>query len=256
MLTRCSSCQGRLQVADEWLGKKARCPSCQAPFVIAAEAPAAPAPPAPAPANPKPAPLPKTTNNPFAFDDSDPAPESGEGDFDDSPEASPFAISEQGEFKAGVRVRISQAMFLMQTGAGLSLLLGLLAMVSAVLHMNSIAGFLGGVCLGCVLILSAVIVIIGAQMLSRMRSQGMGIVAAIFCCLCFLPGFFGLVSTGLSMFQGRFSIEAPIIFLVCLAQVPCCALGGIRAMFVVFRSDVGEAIRLRNESRTKAEIGE
>src|ERR1700722_18150270 len=71
MLTRCPSCQRQLQVADEWLGKKARCPGCQAAFVIELEAAiaSAPTPAVPAAPKPKPAAEPKSSGNPFAFDD-------------------------------------------------------------------------------------------------------------------------------------------------------------------------------------------
>jgi predicted Zn finger-like uncharacterized protein len=51
ILIKCPSCERRLRVPDELLGKNVRCPSCQTTFTGAAE-PSAPATPPPAPAGP------------------------------------------------------------------------------------------------------------------------------------------------------------------------------------------------------------
>lgn len=269
MLSQCPTCKRSIQVPDEAVGKKVRCPGCQAVFVMEPEAPVivleadlVPAPPstettatAPPPAPIPITPLPPIDVNPFALD---------------SPPPDPAASLDFGrpdaKLNQGTRMRLERAGGMMLTGAAISFILAVLMVALSVFFRQSQLEFLLRVVASVAVYSLSIMIILCARSLFVLRSRGLGIAAAI---MCLIIAVIGLAVMGMPFVAilwrefmrpqehiGAEHVEGIVCFgsiiaLVALVQIATCLWGGISTLLFIFRPDVAEAIRETQEREAR-----
>ncbi len=294
MISKCPSCQAPIQVPPEAVGKKVRCTGCQAIFVIEPEPVTAPPPPpvkrhakeeikpkkikkttdadmkpAPPPKNvepktkpieaikkeePKKKPAPKqASGNPFDFGGGSVAPAGPAADFS-------FAPQPADQVNRGVRLRARAAASFMNYGVAYALIPVLVQIAYSVvmtLALEKPIFAAVGCCALSLYIVAAVLIVIGARQLEKMRSFGMAITGAIFSLFLALGGLLpsvGLsVLLGLAIVAGIFVINpgtllAMGVIVLCFIQFIFSFWGGIRTIMVLMNAEVRKAMGTKPET--------
>ncbi len=245
----CPSCNRAIAVPATAIGKKVRCSGCQAVFRIEEDgmSPASVSMEAPLPTNvpvpppPKPAPA-----GAFAFGDDSSA----------SEPTSNLDFSEQeSRLNAGVRLRVNRLSNLLSLGGALTVCLAFYAVVRGFViagFTGSIMPFFGSIVTATFLATFGVLIIIGAGSLSRFRSKGFGMTAAILAILVGLLGFLGLGASVLGMTQGGIgALFACFLGGLCLFQVPSSLWGGIGTLLIINGDEINQAFQLERERQLR-----
>jgi hypothetical protein len=244
-------------VPDHLIGKKIRCAACQG-IVEAKQEEAIEEVPVALEPKKKKAPPPVPTGGSFDFGGS-------------AAQGNAFAFDAPTDrLNVGVRLRMASAANMMMYGLGYAVFVSLVILVIPIMgtltvlahvwdrlqaeHMKPLIAGLsavwGPVCCGyTVEFLFAVFIYLGAKSLRLVRARGMVITGAVFSILLGLQGFLGMGISGLTFLSGvgflvAFSL---IVGCLCFVQVVFCIWGGIRALMLISRPEVHDAIQAEAE---------
>ncbi|HZZ82694.1 MAG TPA: hypothetical protein VFE62_29620 [Gemmataceae bacterium] len=276
MHDQCPSCKKPIAVPASAIGKKARCSACQAVFVVQAPktqeevlevTEVLPDEPPPLDnleviADDRPRPVPKGSKKQKKYDADDeqlvPEPVAAQAD-----EGSLDFSREMPKLNAGVRMRITGAANMLMIAATLSIVMSLVMLAQVIVQMmtepGSVARLVGGLAAVGLLYVLGIIVIPCARSMSLLRSRASGFTAAILCLVASLPGLGAMLMVLVVL---GFMVQGPIpplpavfgcaLGLVGTGQAITCLWGGISALMVLSRADVGDAVREAVEIEARA----